>query len=95
MSTSKFTEYIKAQIEDLKSFSNAMHEPTIFKFDSTSFNEQVQEHIILGRIYPQSNRFKDEIFQIHIKVPFYYPLEPVIIDFLTPIQHESVDENGK
>ncbi|CAF1229880.1 unnamed protein product [Rotaria sordida] len=102
MTQLKINEYLKTDIDKLKLFASETHAPVIFKLDTTSFNEdemintvQLKEHVIIGRIFPNSDIFKEGAFQIQIKVPPYYPLNPPKIYFITPIYHPSVGKDGE
>ncbi|CAF4713666.1 unnamed protein product, partial [Rotaria socialis] len=95
MTTSNFDEYARTQIDELKLLGSETHTSVIFKLDSASFNEEAKEHIIIGRIFPHSDIFKEGAFQIQIKVPPYYPLNTPKVKFITPIYHPSVNNDGE
>ncbi|CAF1113407.1 unnamed protein product [Rotaria sp. Silwood1] len=100
MARSKINEYFKTQIDELRLFAREIHETPIFKLDTTSFNEEdmiddveLKEHVIIGRIFPNADIFKEGAFQIQIKIPPYYPLNPPKVYFITPIYHPSVGKD--
>ncbi|CAM4797490.1 unnamed protein product [Rotaria magnacalcarata] len=95
MTTSNFDEYAQTQIDELKLLDSETHTSVIFKLDSTSFNKEAKEHIIIGRIFPNSDIFNEGAFQIQIKVPPYYPLNTPTVKFITPIYHPSVNKDGE
>jgi ubiquitin-protein ligase len=61
--------------------------------DKTSMNQT--EYVVIGRILPKSDIFKESAFQIEIKLTSNYPIEPPEVRFLTPIYHPNIDQNGK
>ncbi|CAF1174727.1 unnamed protein product [Adineta steineri] len=76
--------------------------PVRFLLDQTPFNESEDEpsigqaeYVIVGRILPNSDIFKESAFQIEIKLTSSYPLEPPEVRFLTPIYHPNVTKDGK
>ncbi|CAF3604034.1 unnamed protein product [Rotaria sp. Silwood1] len=102
MARSKINEYFKTQIDELRLFARETHVTPIFKLDTTSFNEEdmiddveLKEHVIIGRIFPNADIFKEGAFQIQIKIPPYYPLNPPKVYFITPIYHPSVGKDGE
>ncbi|CAF3695332.1 unnamed protein product [Rotaria sp. Silwood1] len=61
--------------------------------DETSINNT--EYVIIGRILPNSDIFKESAFQIEMKLTSNYPFEPPEVRFLTPIYPPNIDKDGK
>ena len=53
------------------------------------------EYVIVGRIFPESDIFKQGSYRIEIKLTENYPQEAPEIRFLTPVYHPNIEENGK
>ena len=74
-----------------------------FLFDKSPFSEdddeetatKQTEYVIIGRILPESDIFKESAFQIEMKLTANYPIEPPEVRFLTPIYHPNIDKDGK
>ena len=95
MAELKLTQRVKTQLDELRSLT------TTFVLDNLSFNEdevinltETNERLIIGRILPQSEIFKEGAFRIEIKLPSVYPLSPPKVRFLTPVYHPNVGLNG-
>jgi ubiquitin-protein ligase len=102
MAQVKVNRMLKNQIDELTLLATNSDVSVIFILDETPFNEEVsndlaelKERIIIGRIFPNSNIFKEGAFQIEIKLPSIYPLDPPKVRFLTPIYHPNVSKDGK
>jgi ubiquitin-protein ligase len=100
MAQSRRNEWIKNQIDELKSLDSKNGGLVIFNLDSTTFNEEEmntepKEYVISGRIFPNSEIYNQGAYQIEIKLPSAYPLNPPKVRFLTAIHHPNVDKNGK
>ncbi|UJR31840.1 hypothetical protein I4U23_019317 [Adineta vaga] len=61
--------------------------------DNQAFIEK-DEYLIIGRIYPNSNIYKEGSYRIELKLTSKYPIEPPEVRFLTRIYHPNVDQNG-
>lgn len=78
-------------------------EPVKFILERTPFDdfdemEQItalDEYVIIGRIFPQSDIYRESSFRIEMKLTLKYPLEAPIVRFLTPIYHPNVEQDGK
>jgi len=102
MAQVKVNRMLKNQIDELTLLATNSDVSVRFILDETPFNEEVsndlaelKERIIIGRIFPNSNIFKEGAFQIEIKLPSIYPLDPPKVRFLTPIYHPNVSKDGK
>jgi ubiquitin-protein ligase len=102
MAQSKLNQHLKIQIDELKSLATNNQAPVIFNLDNSSFNEEQivdlvesKERVIIGRIFPNSDIFKEGTYQIEIKLTSIYPLDPPKIRFITPIYHPNVGKDGK
>jgi ubiquitin-protein ligase len=103
MAQVRLNQRVKTQVDELKSLTmNDDHTPVIFILDNVLFNvdEVIDftdsiERTIVGRILPTSDIFKQGAFQIEIKLPSIYPLNPPTVRFITPIYHPNVGNNGK
>jgi ubiquitin-protein ligase len=97
MAQLKLTQHLQIQIDELKSLVNN----GIFILDNILFNieeridfTESKNRVIIGRICPNSDIFQAGAFQIEIKLPSIYPLDPPKIRFLTPIYHPNVGKDG-
>jgi ubiquitin-protein ligase len=102
MAKSKIHKQLNAEIDELKLLGTNHDVPIVFILDETSINkeerfdvEEANERVIIGRIFPNSDIFKEGAFQIEIKLPPAYPFDPPKVRFLTPIYHPNVDKEGK
>ncbi len=102
MAQVKVNQMLKNQIDELKLLATKSDVTVRFILDETPFNEEVpndltelKERIIIGRIFPNSNIFKEGAFKIEIKLPSIYPLDPPKVRFVTPIYHPNVSKDGK
>ena len=73
-----------------------------FLLDQSPFDDEDHQsttakdiYVIVGRIFPNSEIFKDYAIQIEMKLTSSYPMEPPEVRFLTPVYHPNVDSNGK
>ncbi len=99
--TSKLNKALWTNITKLK-LLNKEDAPVKFLFDKSPFNDnedeissQQAEYVIVGRILPNSDIFKESAFQIEMKLTSSYPFEPPEVRFLTPIYHPNIDKNGR
>ncbi|ORZ02420.1 ubiquitin-conjugating enzyme/RWD-like protein, partial [Syncephalastrum racemosum] len=44
---------------------------------------------------PPDSPYEKGMFQLEIRVPYNYPMEPPQIRFKTPIYHPNIDDNGR
>ena len=73
-----------------------------FILDQSPFGDEDHEttteqdfYVIIGRIFPNSEIFKQYAIQIEMRLTSNYPMEPPEVRFLTPVHHPNVDKNGK
>jgi ubiquitin-protein ligase len=102
MTQLKLNQHLKIQIDELKSFATNSNAPIIFNLTSLSFNidevidfSESKERVITGHIFPNSDIYVNGAFQIEIKLPPIYPLDPPKVRFITPIYHPNVGKDGK
>jgi len=53
------------------------------------------QNVIIGKILPNVDVYKQAAFQIEMKLPAEFPFKPPEVRFITPIYHPNVDEQGK
>ncbi|CAF3942985.1 unnamed protein product [Rotaria sp. Silwood1] len=53
------------------------------------------EYLIIGRVLPKSDIFKEGSYRIEMKLTAKYPMEPPEVRFLTPIYHPNIASDGK
>jgi ubiquitin-protein ligase len=53
------------------------------------------EYVVIGRILPESEIYKESALRIQMKLTSQYPREPPEVRFLTPVYHPNVATNGK
>lgn len=88
-------ELNELQRSDICSGSSA-----IFSIDQTPFGEGQDTllqtpTVIIGRIFPCSNIYKERAFKIEIRFPPAYPYHPPVVRLLTPIYHPNATREGK
>ena len=73
-----------------------------FVLDQSPFDEDDGEsateqniYVIIGRIFPKSEIYKDYSIQIEMKLTANYPMEPPEVKFMTRIYHPNVDTDGE
>lgn len=99
MATPKLNKEVYKHVTQLK----LLHKNSKPKFvvQKTPFDEEdaaassTPKDVIIGRIFPDSEPFKEGSFQIELKLPPEFPFSPPAIRFLTPIYHPSVEQDGK
>ncbi|CAF3091253.1 unnamed protein product [Rotaria sp. Silwood2] len=70
-------------------------------FDENSDDEEMvasrekKDIVIVGRIFPDSEVFREGSFKIKMKITSTYPYDPSEVYFLTPIYHPNVSQDGK
>jgi ubiquitin-protein ligase len=81
---------------------NKDNAPVRFLLDKSPFDDEDNEsttdqnvYVIIGRIFPNSEIFKECSIQIEMKLTSNYPTEPPEVRLITPIYHPNVDKNGK
>jgi ubiquitin-protein ligase len=52
------------------------------------------EYVVIGRILPNSEIYKESAFRIEMKLTSKYPKEPPEVRFLTPVYHPNVETDG-
>ena len=98
---SKVNQQLKVQLNELKSLSTDDSNAVVFRLDNVLFDvdevfdyNSSEERLIIGRIFPTTEIFNQGAFEIEIKLPHTYPINPPTVHFRTPIYHPNVDENG-
>jgi ubiquitin-protein ligase len=77
--------------------------PVKFILEKSPFDDEDEEktaierdeYVIIGRIFPTSEIYKEGSFQIEMKVTSRYPAEPPVVRFITPIYHPNIENDGK
>ncbi len=64
-------------------------------FDENESSTEQNIYVIIGRILPNSDLFKEHSIRIEMKLTSSYPLEPPEVRFLTPVYHPNIDQDGK
>lgn len=62
--------------------------------DDEVMNKKLEEHVIVGLIYPKSNIYNQRAFRIEMVLTQTYPMDPPKIRFLTPVYHPNVGKDG-
>jgi ubiquitin-protein ligase len=105
MSGSVLNKRLFTDINRLK-LCNKTDSPVRFSVDKSPFNDDGEQEetgssdnpkeiLIIGRIYPNSEIFREGAFQIEMKLTNTYPLDPPEVRFITPIYHPNVGKDGK
>jgi ubiquitin-conjugating enzyme E2 T len=104
MTESKLTKVLYTDISKLK-LCNKSDAPVRFLLDKSPFtdiddddamNEAVKsnEYLIIGRILPESNIYKEGAYQIEMKLTKTFPIDPPEVRFITPVYHPNVGKDG-
>jgi ubiquitin-protein ligase len=97
MTETKLTKALYTDITKLKLCSK--HDALVrFLLDKSPFDiddAKSNENIIIGRILPESDIYKEGAYQIEIKLTANFPIDPPEVRFLTPIYHPNVGKDGK
>ena len=64
-------------------------------FDEVEQITALDEYVVIGRVFPQSDIYRESSFRIEIKLTLKYPLEAPVVRFLTPIYHPNIEQDGK
>jgi len=54
-----------------------------------------EEYVVTGKIFPNSEIFRERSYLIEIKLTKNFPMDGPEVRFLTPIYHPNVGEDGK
>jgi len=97
MTETKLTKALYTDITKLKLCNK--HDALVrFLLDKSPFDiddAKSNENIIIGRILPESDIYKEGAYQIEIKLTVNFPIDPPEVRFLTPIYHPNVGKDGK
>jgi ubiquitin-protein ligase len=105
MTSNKLNKRLYTDVNRLR-LCNKSDAPVRFILDKSPFNEDDEEEeagaassskeiIILGRIFPNSEIYKDGAYQIEMKLTSTYPHNPPEVRFITKIYHPNVAKDGK
>ncbi|CAF2982033.1 unnamed protein product [Rotaria sp. Silwood2] len=102
MATSKLNKELYKNITLLKLLNTTTNPKFVldespFKGDDDEQNSAASaasaEILIIGRIFPESDIFREGAFQIEMKITQNFPFDPPEVRFLTPIYHPNVDKD--
>ncbi len=100
MGSEKLTKVLHTDITKLKLCSKSdapvrfLLDKSPFDDDETTGSAKPKDLIILGRILPESDIYKEGAYQIEIKLQPTFPAEPPEVRFITPIYHPNVGKDG-
>ncbi|CAF0964173.1 unnamed protein product [Adineta ricciae] len=89
---------LKLLNKDNAPFKFALDKSPFREDDDDESDESKQEQtelLIIGRIFPNCDTFKESAFKIEIKLTSKYPADPPEVRFLTPIYHPNITKDGK
>jgi hypothetical protein len=77
--------------------------PVRFILERSPFDDEDEENdaperdqlVVIGRIFPNSEIYKESAFRIEMKLTSKYPVEPPVVRFLTPVYHPNIASDGK
>jgi ubiquitin-protein ligase len=106
MAETRLNKHLYTDISKLK-LCNKSDAPVRFLLDKSPFTDiddddadamaevaKSNEYLIIGRIFPQSDIYKEGAYQIEIKLTKTFPSDPPEVRFITPIYHPNVDKDG-
>jgi len=99
---SRLNKALWTNITRLKLLTNS-DAPVKFILEKSPFDDEEEqqaaatrnEYVVIGRILPESEIYKESAFRIEMKLTLKYPQEPPEVRFLTPVYHPNVETNGK
>ena len=104
MATEKLNKRLYTDITKLKLLDRDSAEVR-FRLEKSPFNDEeddgemqnrkLEEHVVVGQIFPKSNIYNERSFSIEIILPRTFPMDPPKVRFLTPIYHINVGKDGK
>ncbi len=106
MSGSKLNKLLWTDINRLKLLNKIDSKPR-FILDESPFKEDddeeeelaacanTKELLVVGRIFPNSEIYREGAFQIKMKLTQTFPSDPPEVRFITPIYHPNVGRDGK
>ena len=105
MAESKLNKALHTDITNLKLCSK-IDAPVRFLLDKSPFSDddddddetagaaKPNEYLIIGRILPKSDIYKEAAYKIEMKLTRNFPMDPPEVRFLTPIYHPNVGKDG-
>jgi ubiquitin-protein ligase len=105
MAGPKLNKDLFTDINRLKLLNTSTANPK-FILDKSPFNDDGDQEeagasaspkdiIIIGRILPESEIYREGAYQIEMKLLPTFPFDPPDVRFLTPIYHPNVGKDGK
>jgi ubiquitin-protein ligase len=103
MASSKLNKQLWTDINKLRLLKDAKTQPK-FILDQSPFDDGEQEtaaaaapkeYVIIGRILPDSEIYKEGAYQIEMKLTATFPFDPPEVRFITKIYHPNVAEDGQ
>jgi len=103
MASSKLNKQLWTDINKLRVLKDAKTQPK-FILDQSPFDDGEEEtaaaaapkeYVIIGRILPDSEIYKEGAYQIEMKLTATFPFDPPEVRFITKIYHPNVSEEGK
>ncbi|CAF2931568.1 unnamed protein product [Rotaria sp. Silwood2] len=99
----RLSKYLYTEICRLK-LLNATTDPK-FVLEKSPFDDEDEieapvlsnqkEMVVIGRIFPESEIYREGAFRIEIRLPPRFPFDAPEVRFLTPIYHPNVSVDGK